>query len=88
MNPINFNLRNIPPKVMVFLKKEAGKQQISVNSLILKMIEQSCFGTLRSPKKTIYHDLDPLAGTWSDEDKKTFDENIKAFENIDKELWS
>lgn len=84
--PMNFNLRNIAPDVMSLLKKEAVKQKISVNSLILLIIERS-LGIAHPVKKNVFHDLDYLAGTWNDEDKKIFDENIKSFEKIDKELW-
>lgn len=38
-------------------------------------------------KKTTYHDLDKLAGTWSEKDKRTFEKNVKAFDKIDQELW-
>jgi hypothetical protein len=72
---------------MSLLKKEATKQKISVNSLILQIIEHSV-GVAHPTKKIVFHDLDHLAGTWSDKDKKVFDGNIKSFEKIDKELWS
>jgi hypothetical protein len=83
----SFNLRNIAPNVLLSLKKEAAKQKISINSLILQIIEQR-LGIVCVKKHMIYHDLDYLAGTWNDKDKKSFDENIKSFENIDQELWS
>lgn len=83
----NFNLRNITPNVMSLLKREAVKQKKSVNSLILQIIERD-FGIAHQTKKAVFHDLDYLAGTWSSKDKKAFDEKIKSFEKIDKELWS
>jgi hypothetical protein len=66
---------------MSLLKREATKQKISINSLILKIIEQS-LGIARPTKRAIFHDLDHLAGTWSNKDKKTFDDNIKSFEQL------
>lgn len=83
----NFNLRKIAPEVMSLLKREATNQKISVNTLILQFIEHGV-GIARCTKKAVFHDLDHLAGTWSHKDKKTFDDNIKSFENIDKELWT
>jgi len=87
MSASNFNLRNVAPDVMSLLKREATKQKISINSLILQIIEQN-LGIAHPTKKAVFHDLDHLAGTWSNKDKKAFDDNIKSFENIDKELWS
>jgi hypothetical protein len=77
----NFNLRGIPLNVMDTLKKEAKKLRISINTLILKMIERSldC-----SRKKFIHHDLDHLAGSWSFEEAKIFNKSIKSFEKNDK----
>ena len=86
MPAFNFNLRNVAPDVMSLLKKKAIKEKLSVNSLLLQIIEQG-IGIDRKTKKTVFHDLDHLAGTWSQKEKKTFDDNIKSFENIDKELW-
>ena len=87
MSTSNFNLRNVTPDVMSLLKKKATKQKISINSLILQIIEQG-LGIAHPTKKTVFHDLDHLAGTWSRKDKKAFDDNIKSFESLDKELWS
>lgn len=86
MSTSNFNLRNVPPKVMSLLKKEAIKQKLSVNSLILQTLEKG-LGIVHSTKKTLFHDLDHLAGTWSKEDEEAFNDHTKSFENIDKELW-
>lgn len=87
MSTSNFNLRNVAPEVMSLLKKEATNQKVSVNSLILQIIERN-LGVAHQTKKTVFHDLDYLAGTWSDKDKKEFEANTKSFESIDKELWS
>ncbi|HEX4840357.1 MAG TPA: hypothetical protein VFU89_07955 [Rhabdochlamydiaceae bacterium] len=84
MSTSNFNLRGIPEEVMALLKQEAKRLHISVNVLILKMIEKE-FGF--SPKKTTYHDLDHLAGTWSAAEEKSFEESIKRLEKVDKGLW-
>ncbi|MBA3722487.1 MAG: antitoxin [Parachlamydiaceae bacterium] len=86
MSASNFNLRNVAPDVMLLLKKEAAKQKISINSLILKILEHG-LGISHSTKKIVFHDLDHLAGTWTSKDKKEFDDHIKSFENIDRDLW-
>jgi hypothetical protein len=86
MPAMNFNLRNVKPQVMSLLKDEALKQNISINSLILQLVEQGV-GFASKQKKTVYHDLDHLAGTWSSNDKKSFDKKMKPFEEIDEELW-
>jgi hypothetical protein len=77
MSSTNFNLRDIPAEIMTLLKKEAKGLRISVNSLVLQMIERG-LGFKR--EKLIYHDLDHLAGSWTAEDEKEFKKNIQPFE--------
>lgn len=87
MSTSNFNLRNIAPDVMLVLKQEAAKQNTSVNSLILKFIDHE-LNIKHQVKKNSYHDLDNLAGTWTEKDKKAFEQRIKSFEQIDQDLWA
>jgi len=87
MPATNFNLRNIAPEMMFLLKRKAEDRNISVNLLILQLLESE-LGIAKKVKKTVFHDLDDLAGTWTEEDKSSFEFNTKPFEQIDKELWS
>jgi len=73
----NFILRNIPTDLLVQLKREAKRLNISVNALILQMIKRG-FGV--TGKKIVYHDLDHLAGSWSSTDEKNFEENTQYFQ--------
>ena len=84
MSASNFNLRGIPSEIMALLKQEAKRLHMSVNALVLKMIER---GLGFTQEKHIHRDLDHLAGSWSTEEEKTFNENTKSFEKIDKDLW-
>ena len=84
MSASNFNLRGIPAEVMALLKREAKRLRTSVNTLVLKMIEQG-LGFTR--EKLAHHDLDHLANSWSAAEEKAFKENTHSFEQIDKELW-
>ncbi len=83
----NFNIRGLSTDIMMALKLEAEKQNTSVNLLIIKLIEHG-IGFTHKVKKTKYHDLDKLAGTWSDKDIKEFEKNTKYFEKIDEYLWT
>lgn len=84
MSASNFNLRGIPSEVMQLLKREAKRLHMSVNALALKMIERGLGITHERPS---YHDLDHLAGSWSAEQEKSFNENTKPFKKVDKDLW-
>lgn len=83
----NFNLRGISSDMMVMLKHKAKEQHTSVNHLIISTLEQG-LGYSKKVKKHVYHELDYLAGTWTKSDVKSFENNTKSFEMIDKELWT
>lgn len=85
MSVTNFNLRGIPAEVMNKLKQEAKKQQISINSMLLNIIQNN-IGYSSQVKRHTYHELDKLAGTWSKKDAKTFAKDAKSFEKIDKDI--
>lgn len=84
MGSLNFNLRGISPQLMEMLKKEAKVNHLSVNLLILKFIKQG-IGHTPKGKRKVYHDLDSLANTWSEQEAQAFEQNIKFFETIDEE---
>lgn len=80
----NFNLRGVSGEAMESLKREAERLHISVNTLMLQIIEKGV--GVRSERRS-YHELDHLAGTWSAKEMKLFEENTQIFEQIDEELW-
>jgi hypothetical protein len=85
MTTSNFNLRGIQPEIMSLLRREAKEQNISMNFLILKLVEQGIGYSHK--KRTVHHELDGLSGTWSIHESKEFEKNSKFFEQIDKEFW-
>lgn len=87
MTASNFNLRGISPDVMSLLKREAKEKKVSINHLILQLIEQG-IGYTTKGKRICHHELDHLAGTWSKAEGREFDKHTKIFEKIDEEVWS
>jgi len=83
----NISLRGIDQKIHNQLKKEARKRGISLNALLLEYIYQGAGYTDKKHKINVYHDLDHLAGTWSEEEVREFQSTSKDFEQIDQELW-
>ncbi|NOX21229.1 MAG: antitoxin [Nitrospirae bacterium] len=79
-------LRGIDDETREKLKKYARQEGISLNAFLLRLIKES-IGTENKKRTKKYHDLDHLAGTWSEKDLKDFNEAIKDFEKIDSEIW-
>lgn len=81
-------LRRIPENVTKTVKKEAERKGVSLNKAILSLLEKAVGGqTLEKKKKTLYHDLDHLAGLWSREEAAGFDKTLKTQRKVDAELW-
>jgi hypothetical protein len=59
---------------------EAKRRGMSPEALAEALIQQSLSGQK-------FHDLDYLAGTWSEEDARNFQNNTATFETIDETLW-
>ncbi len=81
----NFSLRGIDDNVNQALKDKASRLGISVNALILNCIHKG-IGVGQS-RRVRHHDLDRLAGTWSDAESNEFMATISEFETVDEELW-
>ncbi len=81
----NVSLRGIDEHIKKLLKTEATKQGTSVNGLILSYIHKGIGTTPTSHSE--HHELDSLAGTWSDGENEEFLDTIRHFEQIDEEMW-
>ncbi len=82
----NIHLRNVDNQLIKNLKQEASKQDVSMNTLILSLLRRGV-GLSRERPITTYHDLDKLAGTWSNQQAKEFLNEMSHFEHIEKDLW-
>jgi plasmid stability protein len=60
------NIRGVNDRTAKRLKERARRYGVSVNRLVLSLL-QDAVGTAPKPgKRPGYHDLDSLFGTWSD----------------------
>lgn len=83
----NLSIRGLDDRALAALKKRAAKEDASVNTLVLRLIEQG-LGLRRSkPALTRHDDLDALAGSWRKGDATEFDRAIAPFKRVDTELW-
>ncbi len=81
------SLRGIDEETAAKLKEEALRKNLSVNALILQLIQRGIGLKVPSGRRPVFHDLDALAGTWTEEEAAEFLESIRDFEEVDEELW-
>ena len=69
------------------LEDEAQRRGVDVNSLASQLLKELLKTKAGQPEHLNGHELDTLAGTWSDEEAKAFLSNMSDFEIIDTDLW-
>ena len=83
----NLSIRGLDDKAVAVLKRRAAKEGASVNTLVLRLIEQG-LGLRRAKPALIRHDdLDALAGSWRKQDASEFERATAPFTKVDVDLW-
>ena len=80
-------VRNIDDATHARLKREADVRGLSVNALMQQFIRSGLRVRDRQTSGGPHHDLDKLAGQWSDRDEIEFLANIGPLAEIDEGLW-
>jgi hypothetical protein len=79
-------LRNLPDAVAHLIRHRAASEGISLNRAVIEVLEEQ-LGLGRKPFEPRHHDLDDLAGSWSEEEARAFDDALVAQRAIDPQLW-
>ena len=81
------SVRGLDEKALAALKKQAAREEASVNALVLRFIEQGLGLRRAKPPLRRHGDLDALAGSWSKAQATEFGRATEAFAAIDAGLW-
>lgn len=83
-------VRGVDPALEEQLRQEAGRRGRSVNQTVLELLRQAAGLESAGPPAAgtaRFTDLDHLAGTWSDEEARDFDQVIGGMRRVDPDLW-
>lgn len=80
-------LRNLPPKLAKVIRKKAEEKGVSINKAVITLLEEGTGIHKQKGKKSLHHDLDALAGSWTEEEAREFDKTLTAQRSIDLDLW-
>lgn len=83
----NLSIRGLDSKAMAELKRRAAREDASVNSLVLRLIEQGLGLRRARPALRRHGDLDALAGSWTKTQAAQFVRATSAFDEVDANLW-
>lgn len=79
-------IRGLDDLTIKALKEKAKQEGTSVNATLVKLLREE-LGLKKKKRTVVYNDLDHLAGTWSDNDYKEFQNRIEDFEKVDEAMW-
>jgi hypothetical protein len=79
-------LRNLPPELARMVRRQATERQISINKAVISLLEGAT-GTVRRKQTTLHHDLDELAGSWTEAEAAEFEGTLAQQRGIDRDLW-
>lgn len=82
----NISVRGVEEKALRKLKETARRRGISLNGLITEMLNEGT-GQKRSVTPVEHDDLDRLAGTWSAQEAREFEDATVKFAQVDEDLW-
>jgi len=78
----NLTIRNIPDDLAEAIEKEKKRRRRSLNRTVIELLSQGLgVGCLR------FNGVGRLAGTWTAEEHRKFEESVAPFGAIDAELW-
>ena len=83
----NLTIRGVDEKLERALKEKAQQEHMSMNKLVIRILQDNLVRDKKSEILKTYDDLDHFAGTWSDAEAREFEEYITPFEQIDEEMW-
>jgi hypothetical protein len=79
-------VRGLPPAVAKAVKEKARREKLSLNKAVVRLLEEAT-GNADRGKKMVHHDLDRLAGTWSEAEYQEFLEALHDQRRIDPAMW-
>jgi plasmid stability protein len=75
-------IRNLPDDVAKALEREKRRRGASLNQTVIDLLSQGL--GVRTPRS---NGLAALAGTWTEEQYREFEDAVAPFERVDEELW-
>lgn len=77
-------IRNLPSEIDSAIRLRAEKDGVSLNQAVIRLLSE----TIRPPKNQTYHDLDHLAGIWTQQEADEFDAILAEQRQIEPTSWT
>lgn len=80
-------LRKLPPEVVRAVQRRARERGTSISKAVVSLLEEATGVRPRRGAATLHHDLDALAGSWTEEEARAFERTLREQRRVDPELW-
>ncbi len=84
---VPFTIDDLDADVLTRLRVEADRRGMDLNAVAAEILKRGLRPLPEEAPAGVYHDLDHLAGTWSEEEAREFQAAIAPFERVDEDLW-
>ncbi len=81
------SIRGVDDRLAALLKQEAAAAHKSMNQFVLELLMERVGLGKKKRYTGEYDDLDPLFGSWTEEEFSNIQGKIDAERRIDEELW-
>ena len=78
-------IRNVPDELAAALENEKRRRSLSLNRTVLALMGEAL--GVPDRRRARSNGLRRLAGSWSEEEFRRFEEAVAPFGEIDRELW-
>jgi hypothetical protein len=85
--PRSITIPDVDDTTATWLVEEAGRRGMSVEMVAGLLLRRGLEWERRRAALPAYHDLDALAGTWSEDEAVAFLQAVADFEQVDPSLW-
>jgi hypothetical protein len=82
-----FTITRLDSATRAWIQEESRRTGASVEVIIERLIQRGVAAERQATRGQRFHDLDALAGTWSNEEAAAFQAALTDFEQIDPALW-
>jgi len=83
----SMSIRGLDEKALARLRRRAQREGSSLNSLVVRLLQEDTGAPRKTALLRKFDDLDALAGTWTNQQALAFERDTAAFSEVDPTLW-
>lgn len=84
---ISITIDNLDDEIWERLRAEAQRRGMEAGALVRELLTERLGSVAKITSANSRHDLDTLAGTWSEEEANAFLSVVADFGHVDEDMW-